>query len=138
MAYSIDFRKKAIEYWNKGHTKEELYEAFGVYPSRVSDWKKLLRETGSLEPQYRETRNRTIDPKRLEQEIERNPDFTFPELAKIFNCTKQAVDAAYKRLKITRKKDIFIRRKRLDKGNVLRHGVAFIPYFCALTKHRFC
>jgi len=36
MAYSIDFRKKAIEYMEKGHTKEELFEAFGIYKSRIS------------------------------------------------------------------------------------------------------
>ncbi len=65
MAYSVDFREKAIEYWNKGHTKEELYEVFGIYPSRVNDWKRLLRETGALETQYRETRNRKISPVRL-------------------------------------------------------------------------
>ncbi len=112
MAYSVDFREKAIEYWNKGHTKEELYEAFGIYPSRVNDWKRLLRETGTLETQYRETRNRKISPVRLEQELERNPDLTLPELAKIFNCTKQAVDAACKRLKITRKKRHLPTKKR--------------------------
>ena len=50
MAYSVDFRKAAIEYIDKGHTAGELYEAFGIYPSRVRKWQKLLAETGSLEP----------------------------------------------------------------------------------------
>jgi len=104
MAYSIDFREKAISYWDKGRTKEELYDAFGIYPSRISAWKKLQRETGWLDTQYRETRQRKIDPEKLKQAIERKPDATLPELAKQFNCTKQAIDAALKRLKITRKK----------------------------------
>ena len=104
MAYSIDFREKAIAYWDKGHTKEELYEAFGVYPSRISAWKKLLKETGSLQPQYRETRQRKINAEKLKQALERKPDATLPELASLFNCTKQAIDTALKRLKITRKK----------------------------------
>ena len=104
MAYSIDFRKRAIAFWDKGHTKEELYEAFEIYPSRINDWKRLLRETGSLEPQYLKTREGKINLKKLEQELERKPDLTLPELAKIFNCTKQSVDAACKKLKITRKK----------------------------------
>jgi transposase len=104
MAYSIDFRERAILYWNNGHTKEELYEVFGIYPSRINEWKKLLKETGTLKTQYRETRNRKIDMKKLEQALERRPDATLPELAKQFNCTKQAIHAALKRLKITRKK----------------------------------
>jgi len=104
MAYRIDFRGRAILYWEKGHTKEELYEAFGIYPSRIYAWKKLLKETGELETQYRETRRGKIDPEALEQALERKPDAILPELAKQFNCTKQAVHAALKKLKITRKK----------------------------------
>jgi transposase len=108
MAYDIVFRKKAIEYWEKRRDKKELYEAFGIYPSRVNAWKKLQRETGSLMPQYRETRDRKISKEKLEQELERRPDLTLPELAVIFNCTKQAVQAACKRLKITRKKNVHL------------------------------
>ena len=58
MAYSKDYRKAAIEYMEKGHSKEELNEAFGIYPSRITAWRKLQRETGSLEPQYKEIRER--------------------------------------------------------------------------------
>ena len=46
MAYSIDFRKRAIAYWDKGRTQEELYDAFGIFPARVNEWKRLLKETG--------------------------------------------------------------------------------------------
>jgi len=104
MAYSIDFRDRAIEYWNAGHSKEELYEAFKIYPSRVNDWKKLLRETGSLKPQYRKTRKGKIDLEKLEQALERRPDATLSELAKQFDCTKQSIHVALKKLKITLKK----------------------------------
>lgn len=105
MAYSIDFRKKAIEYMEKGHTKEELYEAFGIYPSRINAWRKLLNETGELKPRYQETRSSKIDMKELEQAIERKPDATLAELAQQFSCTDQAIHYALKRLKITVKKN---------------------------------
>ena len=104
MAYSIDYRKRAIEYMDEGHTEKELRTTFKIDPSTVRDWRKLLKETGTLKPQYRETRKRKIDSKKLEQALEKKPDATLPELAKQFNCTKQAIDAALKRLKITRKK----------------------------------
>ena len=104
MAYSIDFRKRAIEYMNEGHSEKELYEAFKILPSNVYRWRKLLERTGLLKPEYRKTRKRKIDIEELERAVERKPDITLPELAKMFNCTKQSIDAALKRAKITRKK----------------------------------
>jgi len=103
--YSIDFRKAAIEYWVKGHSKEELYEAFGIYPSRINDWKKLLKETGSLKPQYRETRKRKIDIKEMTKAVERKQDATLIELAKLFDCTDSAICHALKRAKLPLKKN---------------------------------
>ena len=108
MAYSIDFRMKAIEYMDKGHTKEELYEAFGIYPSRIFEWRKLQKETGELKAQYRKTRSSKINLNELEKALERKPDATLAELAKPFGCTEQAVHYALERLKITVKKTVYI------------------------------
>jgi transposase len=105
MAYSEDFRKRALEYMNEGHTYEELYEAFKIYPSRIAKWRKLLNNTGLLKPQYRETRSRKIDLKELEQALERKPDAYLSELAAQFNCTEQAIFYALQRLKVTVKKN---------------------------------
>ena len=104
MAYSIDFRKRAIEFMDEGHTEEELYEAFKIRATNVRRWRKLLEENGSLNPQYRETRCRKIDPEELKQALERKPDATLPELAKQFDCAKQSIDYRLKTLQITRKK----------------------------------
>jgi len=104
MAYSIDFRKAAISFMEKGHTEKELLETFGIYASNVNRWRKLQEKTNSLVPQYRKTRKRKIDLKVLEQAVERKPDSTLLELARIFDCREQSVDAALKRAKITRKK----------------------------------
>ena len=104
MAYSIDFRKRAIEYMNEGHTEKELYATFKIWGSNVTRWRKLLEKTNSLKPQYSETRKRKINYEELKSVLERTPDATLPELAKQFNCTKQAVYYALNKMKITRKK----------------------------------
>jgi len=106
MAYSEDFRKKAIEFVDAGHTQKELKEVFGIYPSEVIKWRKLLAQTGSLKPQYAKTRNRKIDKAKLAEEVERKPDATLSELALIFGCTKQSIDTALKKMKITYKKNV--------------------------------
>jgi transposase len=90
---------------DEGHTYDELYEAFKIYPARISEWRKLLRETGGLKPKYRETRSIKRDMKQLEQALERKPDAYLSELAAIFGCTEQAIFYALKRLKITSKKN---------------------------------
>jgi len=104
MAYSIDFRKRAIEYMDAGHTGKELYEAFKIYPSAIERWRKLLYETGTLELQYNGTRTGKIDLSKLQKAVEERPDAYLSELAIQFGCTKQAVFYALKRLEITVKK----------------------------------
>jgi len=104
MAYSIDFRKAAIRFMDIGHTEKELLDIFGIYASNVSRWKKLLEKTGSLNPNYPQTRKRKIDINELNLAVERKPDAYLHELAKQFGCTKQSIDYALKKHKITRKK----------------------------------
>jgi transposase len=104
MAYSKDFRQRAIEYMEKGHSEKELQEAFGIRATNVRRWRKLLSKSGSLKPQYRETRRRKIDGEKLKQAVERKPDATLAELAAQFNCTSPSIHAALKRQKITVKK----------------------------------
>lgn len=127
MAYSIDFRERAIEYYIiEGHTAKELYEAFKIYPSNVLRWEKLLERTNSLKPEYKETRKRKIDITELERAVERKPDITLPELAKMFNCTKQSIDAALKKAKITRKKNGYLLGKRYNRCDFLSCKNGFI------------
>jgi transposase len=104
MAYSKDFRERAIAFMDAGHTQKELREVFGIYPSEVFKWRKLLEETGSLEPRYKKERNSKINLKELEKALEEKPDAYLSELAIKFGCTKQAIFYALKRLKLTYKK----------------------------------
>jgi transposase len=104
MAYSIDFKKRALAYKDEGHSYKELYAAFKIYPSDIARWRKALEETGSLEPKYPKTRVRKIDLQKLQQAVERKPDAYLSELAKEFDCSAEAVRKALIRLKITLKK----------------------------------
>ena len=105
MAYSIDFRERALAYMEEGHTYKELYEAFKIYPSAISKWRKLYAETGSLKAQYQETRSRKIDKEKLLRAVEERPDAYLSELAKPFDCTEQAVFYALQKLTVTIKKN---------------------------------
>lgn len=90
---------------DEGHTYRELYEAFKIHPSNIEAWRKLLAETGSLEPKYRERKSSgKIDMERLQRAVEEKPDAYLRELALEFGCSKQAVFYALKKLKLTYKK----------------------------------
>ena len=110
----MDLRKRAIEFMDEGHTEKELYAAFKIWPSTVYRWRKLLEKNDSLRPEYRKTRKRKIDVAELERVLERKPDMTLPELAIVFNCTKQAVHTALKKAKITLKKNSVLRGAKSD------------------------
>jgi transposase len=115
MAYSIDFRKRALEFMDEGHTGAELYESFKIYPATIADWRKLLAKTGSLKPQYRETRECKINLEKLKQAVEEKPDAYLDELAKPFGCTKQAVFYALEKINETYKKNRSHTQKNLKK-----------------------
>ena len=44
MAYSEDYRKRAIEYKDSGHTFGELREAFKIPPRTYYDWKQKFAD----------------------------------------------------------------------------------------------
>jgi len=108
MAYSIDFRKRAVEYKREGHSQKEIKEVFRVAVSTVNKCEKLLVEKGSLEPAYPKTRIGKIDYAELAKGVKEQPDKYQRERAEKYNCTRQAIGYALKKLKITHKKNIHV------------------------------
>jgi transposase len=104
MAYSIDLRKKVMEYLGKGHSQREAREIFGICFSTINDWLRQYQETGSLENNYPPRRRRKLDPEKLIAYVEEHPDAYTYEIGEVFGCSDVAVLKALKRLGITRKK----------------------------------
>jgi len=105
MAYSVDLRKKTIDFIMEGHTVQEAHEIFKVGTTTIKEWKKLLNEQGTLEKRQLERKHKKVCPAKLKAYMNENPDSYLRETAKEFNCTEQAIFYALKRMKITRKKN---------------------------------
>lgn len=105
MSYDIKFRRRAIEYWNDGHSKRATAEIFKVSTTTLQKWKSQLKETGKLEPKKRRETWRKIEPERLKEYLKQYPDAYLKEIAKEFDCTDVAVILALRRLRISRKKN---------------------------------
>ncbi len=48
MAYSLEIRKEAIEYWKRCNDIEKVIEAYGVSRSTLFSWKQRQKRTGTL------------------------------------------------------------------------------------------
>ena len=105
MAYDIKYRHRALEYWADGNTRKETAEVFKVNVTTLDKWKSQLKETGNLAPKKRMETHRKIDAEKLRRYNEEYPDAYLEEIAKEFGCTETAIRKAFKRLKITRKKN---------------------------------
>ena len=105
MAYDAKYREQVMKYIAKGHTMQEAHEVFEVGITTIKGWKRLQKETGTLEKRPLNRRHKKIDPVMLEAYIKENPDRYLKEIAEVFNCTDMAIYYALKRLKISRKKN---------------------------------
>src|SRR5215469_7910038 len=81
MAYDEKYRKRAVEYKDKGHTFKQLKEAFGIHSSDYYRWKRNMEEYGAYKPPITEkrTRKRKIDPVELKKFVEQHPDLFLKE-----------------------------------------------------------
>jgi transposase len=119
MAYSMDYRKRAVEYKDKGHTFKELREAFNIPPETYYNWKKKLKSN------YYETKQPVERPGKINKQalinaVEKKPDAYLRELAEPFNCTPGAVFRMLKKLNVTyKKKHLLIQKnqKKVDKNS---------------------
>jgi len=107
MAYSIDYKRRAVEYKDSGHTFDELRDTFKIPPITYYDWKEKL-ENGYYNTKPKRERLRKIDKEKLKQAVAENPDAYLYELAQLFGCTVQAVFYMLKKLKITLKKNLYL------------------------------
>jgi transposase-like protein len=120
--YSMDYRRGAVAYKEKGHTLNELEEAFGIPPETYYQWKRKL-ESGYYEQNIVRERRRKIDKEKLKHAVAENPDIYLRELAEQFDCSETAVFYALEKLNITRKKRLLpILKNRKSNGKHIQKG----------------
>jgi transposase len=121
MAYSMDYRKRAVAYKQEGHTFKQLREAFGIPSETYYQWKGKL-DSGYYETPVKRERRRKIDKETLRQAVADRPDAFLTEYAQQFGCTATAVFYALEKLGITRKKSHSpITKNPMSGGRHIRH-----------------
>ena len=103
MTYSYDLRIRVLKYLERGGSKKEAAQIFGVTPRTILNWVKRKNQ-GCLAPGKKSCGSYKIDEEKLKSYIEKHPDHYLREIAEIFGVRLESIFYACKRLKITLKK----------------------------------
>jgi len=107
MSYSVDLRKKVIEFIERTRNVLEASRVFGVHYNTVRKWFKVYEEENRLEPKeaYRQDPYK-MDWEELRLYVEANPDLYQEEYAKVFGVSQGQISKVLKRLGVTYKKRV--------------------------------
>lgn len=108
MPYSLDLRKRVIEFIEKGGSVSKAAKNYQVSRATIYRWQG--RE--DLKPTQVTRRKRKLDWDAVRKDIEQNPDTKLSDRAKNFGVRTNAIWYAIKEMKITRKKRSQIQRKK--------------------------
>lgn len=136
MTYSVDLRKKVVGFVRNGGGQREAARRFEVSLWCVRDW--LARK--DLQPQQKGVpRQRKLDKEALRAPVRANPDALLRERAAHFGVRISSLEAALKRLRITRKKkDAEIQGTPSRKANRLFSATAPDDHGAWFGKPRLC
>lgn len=120
MTYSTDLRIRALDYIEKGGSKEEASQIFGITIRTLFNWIKRKKEN-CLEPKERKERKpHKIDNEKLKSYLKEHPDAYLREIAQFLGAAVTTVFYACKRLNINLKK-----RPRSIKKGMIKKGKNF-------------
>ena len=106
-AYSQDLRDRVLAAYDRGMVTSQIAEIFAVSPAWARRIRQDRRESGRTTPRpMGGVRRVKIDPDRLRQLVQQQPDATLKELRDRLGvvCAESAICMALKRLKLSFKK----------------------------------
>ena len=115
MTYSLDLRKKSLEYLKKGNSRKETSSIFGVTMQTLANW--IQREAeGNLPAKQRANGSYKINDEALKEHIKSTPDAYLHEISEHFKVTASAIFYACKRIGITFKKRRPFTKREMNKS----------------------
>lgn len=114
MSYSIDLKKRVLDFIEEGGSKVEAAKRFSIGRRTVFKWINKKRELGSLANKKRVSLPRKLQEESLKKYLRKHPDHYLREIAVVFKVTPEAVLYACKRWNLTYKKNLTLQRKRRE------------------------
>ncbi len=123
MSYSIDLRKRVVDYVENGGRIAQATRIFQVGRATIYRW---LGRTDLRATQVKR-RKRKLDWKALENDVKENPDARLIDRAKKFGVRPSAISYALKEMKMKEKKQQQLRyheRNREERINYYRYSTS--------------
>ena len=117
MNYSIDLRKRVLDFIANGGSKAAAERTFGISRRTIYNWLEAEDPFSYEKPGPKGPRS--IDYEALRQHVADFPNHTLAERAKHFAASEHGIFYALKKLNITRKKDAHLQRTMSHKTRCL-------------------
>ena len=102
--YSLDLRKKAINYIEKGNSQASASEAFGLHKNTVNRWWKRYKALGIFTAKPRLGFKSKVNKVELEKFVKNNPNMKLSEAGIKFGISGSQVSNILKKLGFSYKK----------------------------------
>ena len=113
--YSIDLRKKVIQYLESGKSQRLTSKTFDLNPSTISRWWLRYKTEGVYTPKARPGKLPRVSLGSIKSYIESNPDFKSSELGEYFGMTGAGALYWLKKLGFSYKKRLYLRGSKSGK-----------------------
>lgn len=104
-SYSMDLRKRVIEYIKKGNTQKSASDIFGISTSAISIWWRRYKSGETLSPKKSPGKVRIVCLNELNQYMKSNGDQTLEEIGSFFKVSAVAIFKSLKLLGYSYKKN---------------------------------
>ncbi len=102
--YSLDLRKKVINYINNGHSQIEASVVFSIHKNTVNRWCVRYKEEGHVKPRVRLGFQSKIDKESLTKYVLRNPNIKLSEIGRQYGITASQASRVLHKLGFSYKK----------------------------------
>jgi transposase len=102
--YSIDLRKKVIEYIKKRNSQKSASKIFGIHKNTINRWCIRYKTEGILAPKIRLGFKSKVNKKELEEFVKNNPNTKLSEAGIKFGISAWQVGRILKKLGFSYKK----------------------------------
>lgn len=106
--YSIDLRKKVIDYLESGNSQQSASSLYKLNPSTISRWWLRYKKEGHYAPRMRIGKKPSISVKEVMQYINDHPNFKTSEMGKYFGMTGVGAYYWLKKLGFSYKKSLHL------------------------------
>jgi transposase len=86
-AYSIDLRRKVIEFITRGNTQKLATQTFNLNKATVNRWWLRHKKEGHIRPRKNLGKKPKVTKEEFEIYITQNPNFTTAEMGRYFNIS---------------------------------------------------